>query len=215
MTRPRRPTEPPLLLTMTEAARSLRVHVTTVRAMIRRGDVPVVRFGRSVRVYAPALATAAHCVATGNADQLDVSSKQPTQLRFTREAVDELDFHPNRQPAGRRCAEAVILGDSRVPDQGGDVLSRRHESGPRASAMPVRTLAQPNCLAARGVLVTPPARALQRRHDMLLTSWVFTLIAAAWLVAFVLVVGFLWLATRGDSAAQGNSRLARKPNTLR
>jgi excisionase family DNA binding protein len=44
---------------MTEAARRLRVHVTTVRAMIRRGAIPVVRFGRTVRVYAPALATAA------------------------------------------------------------------------------------------------------------------------------------------------------------
>jgi hypothetical protein len=39
-------------------------------------------------------------------------------------------------------------------------------------------------------------------------------VAAAWLVAFVLVVGFLWRATRWDSA-QGNPRLARKPNTLR
>jgi hypothetical protein len=63
-------------------------------------------------------------------------------------------------------------------------------------------------------LVTAPARALQRQHDMLLTSWVFRLVAAAWLVAFVLVVGFLWRATRWDSA-QGNPRLARKPNTLR
>jgi len=44
---------------MTEAARRLRVHVTTVRAMIRRGAIPIVRFGRSVRVYDPALATAA------------------------------------------------------------------------------------------------------------------------------------------------------------
>ena len=59
MTQPRRPPEPPLLLTVTEAARRLGVHVTTVRAMIRRGAIPVVRFGRSVRVYAPALATAA------------------------------------------------------------------------------------------------------------------------------------------------------------
>jgi hypothetical protein len=81
--------------------------------------------------------------------------------------------------------------------------------------MPVRTLAQPNCLAARGVLVTAPARALQRRHDMLLPPWVLTLIAAAWLVAFALVLGFLWLTARGDAAAQGNPRLARKPNTLR
>jgi excisionase family DNA binding protein len=51
--------QPPLLLTVTEAAQWLRVHVTTLRAMIRRGAVPVVRFGRTVRVYAPALATAA------------------------------------------------------------------------------------------------------------------------------------------------------------
>jgi hypothetical protein len=72
--------------------------------------------------------------------------------------------------------------------------------------------AQP--LGRPGVLVTAPARALQRQHDMLLTSWVFRLVAAAWLVAFVLVVGFLWRATRWDSA-QGNPRLARKPNTLR
>jgi len=78
-----------------------------------------------------------------------------------------------------------------------------------------RTRAQPSRLAARGSRRGRPARALQRRHDMLLTSWVFTIIAAAWLVAFVLVVGFLWLAARGDSAAQGHPRLARKPNTVR
>jgi excisionase family DNA binding protein len=59
MTPPRRPPKSPLLLTMTEAARRLRVHVSTVRAMIRRGAIPVVRFGRSVRVYAPALAMVA------------------------------------------------------------------------------------------------------------------------------------------------------------
>jgi excisionase family DNA binding protein len=55
----RRPAQAPLLLSMTEAARRLRVHLKTLRAMIRRGDVPVVRFGRTVRVYAPALGGAA------------------------------------------------------------------------------------------------------------------------------------------------------------
>ena len=59
MNRPRLPTNPSSLLTMSEAAGRLRVHVTTLRAMIRRGAVPVVRFGRTVRVYAPALTTAA------------------------------------------------------------------------------------------------------------------------------------------------------------
>jgi hypothetical protein len=38
---------------MSEVARRLRVRVTTRRAMIWRGAVPVVRFGRTVRVYAP------------------------------------------------------------------------------------------------------------------------------------------------------------------
>ena len=88
MTQPRRPPEPPLLLTVTEAARRLGVHVTTVRAMIRRGAIPVVRFGRSVRVYAPRSRRRRHCVTTGSADQLDVSSKRPPQLRFTREATN-------------------------------------------------------------------------------------------------------------------------------
>jgi len=57
MSAARRTRATPLLLTMAEAARRLRVHVTTLRAMIRRGVVPVVHFGRTVRVYAPALST--------------------------------------------------------------------------------------------------------------------------------------------------------------
>jgi excisionase family DNA binding protein len=54
MKRPRRPSRTSLLLTMTEAARRLRVRVKTLHAMIGRGAVPIVRFGRTVRVYAPA-----------------------------------------------------------------------------------------------------------------------------------------------------------------
>jgi hypothetical protein len=50
---------------------------------------------------------------------------------------------------------------------------------------------------------------LQRIHDMLLNPWVLTLIAA-WLVVFVLVVGVMWRATCGDSAAQSNPKLTRK-----
>jgi excisionase family DNA binding protein len=49
---------PPLLVTLRQAAQRLRVHVTTIRAMIRRRALPAVRFGRTVRVYAPALAQA-------------------------------------------------------------------------------------------------------------------------------------------------------------
>jgi excisionase family DNA binding protein len=48
-----------VVVTMAEAAQRLGIHVRTVQAMIRRGAIPVVRFGRSVRVYAPALATVA------------------------------------------------------------------------------------------------------------------------------------------------------------
>jgi hypothetical protein len=44
---------------------------------------------------------------------------------------------------------------------------------------------------------------------MLLNPWVLTLIAA-WLVVFVLVVGVMWRATCGDSAAQSNPKLTRK-----
>jgi hypothetical protein len=81
--------------------------------------------------------------------------------------LDELDFHVNRRPKSRRrCAEAVILDDSRVPDHGGDVAQTepRVRTAP-SSAMPVSAAAalpagvrvglpmnpaQPSRLAARG-----------------------------------------------------------------
>jgi excisionase family DNA binding protein len=45
----------PLLLTVTDAARRLRRHEQTVRAMIRRGDLAAIRLGRLVRVMAAAV----------------------------------------------------------------------------------------------------------------------------------------------------------------
>jgi excisionase family DNA binding protein len=46
-----------LTVTLKEAANYLHVHVTTLRRMIRRGVIPVVRFGRTIRVYTPVLET--------------------------------------------------------------------------------------------------------------------------------------------------------------
>jgi excisionase family DNA binding protein len=50
---------PPLLLTVSDAARQLRRHEQTVRAMIRRGDLAAVRLGRLVRILATAVDRAA------------------------------------------------------------------------------------------------------------------------------------------------------------
>jgi excisionase family DNA binding protein len=46
---------PPLLLTVTDAARRLALHEQTIRAMIRRGELAAVRLGRLVRVFAAAV----------------------------------------------------------------------------------------------------------------------------------------------------------------
>jgi excisionase family DNA binding protein len=45
----------PLLLTVADAARRLRRHEQTVRAMIRRGDLAAIRLGRLVRIFAAAV----------------------------------------------------------------------------------------------------------------------------------------------------------------
>jgi excisionase family DNA binding protein len=45
----------PLLLTVPDAARRLRRHEQTVRAMIRRGDLVAIRLGRLIRVLAAAV----------------------------------------------------------------------------------------------------------------------------------------------------------------
>lgn len=45
----------PLLLTIPDAARRLRRHEQTIRAMIRRGDLAAIRLGRLVRVLADAV----------------------------------------------------------------------------------------------------------------------------------------------------------------
>jgi excisionase family DNA binding protein len=47
-----------LLVTVSDAARHLRRHEQTIRAMIRRGELATVRFGRVVRVFASAVETA-------------------------------------------------------------------------------------------------------------------------------------------------------------
>lgn len=44
-----------LLLTIPEAAEALRLGVSTVKLMVRRGELPVVRCGRAVRVPRTAL----------------------------------------------------------------------------------------------------------------------------------------------------------------
>lgn len=44
-----------LLLTIPEAAETLRFGVSTVKLMVRRGELPVVRCGRAVRVPRAAL----------------------------------------------------------------------------------------------------------------------------------------------------------------
>lgn len=44
-----------LLLTIPEAARTLRLGLSTVKLMVRRGELPVVRCGRAVRVPRVAL----------------------------------------------------------------------------------------------------------------------------------------------------------------
>ena len=43
---------PPLLLTVPDTARRLRLHEQTIRAMIRRGDLGAIRLGRLVRILA-------------------------------------------------------------------------------------------------------------------------------------------------------------------
>jgi excisionase family DNA binding protein len=45
----------PLLLTVPDTARRLRLHEQTIRAMIRRGDLAAIRLGRLVRVFAAAV----------------------------------------------------------------------------------------------------------------------------------------------------------------
>ena len=45
----------PLLLTVPDTARRLRLHEQTIRAMIRRGDLAAIRLGRLVRVLAAAV----------------------------------------------------------------------------------------------------------------------------------------------------------------
>ena len=45
----------PLLLTVPDAARRLRRHEQTVRAMVRRGDLAAIRLGRLVRIFAAAV----------------------------------------------------------------------------------------------------------------------------------------------------------------
>jgi excisionase family DNA binding protein len=42
--------EPVVLLTIVEVAAALRVSKSTVKRLIARGELPVVRFGRSVRI---------------------------------------------------------------------------------------------------------------------------------------------------------------------
>lgn len=49
----------PLFLTVPDTARRLRRHEQTVRAMIRRGDLAAIRFGRLIRVLADAVDRAA------------------------------------------------------------------------------------------------------------------------------------------------------------
>jgi excisionase family DNA binding protein len=50
---------PPLLLTVPDTARRLRLHEQTIRAMIRRGDLGAIRLGRLVRILAATVDRAA------------------------------------------------------------------------------------------------------------------------------------------------------------
>jgi excisionase family DNA binding protein len=65
----------PLLLTVADAARRLRRHEQTVRAMIRRGDLAAIRLGRLVRIFAAAVDQAS--VAT---DPATVRSRTPERM---------------------------------------------------------------------------------------------------------------------------------------
>ena len=50
---------PPLLLTVPDTARRLRLHEQTIRAMIRRGDLAAIRLGRLIRILAATVDRAA------------------------------------------------------------------------------------------------------------------------------------------------------------
>ena len=46
---------PPAVLSPTETAEILRVHPVTIRRLIARGEIPVIRVGRTLRIPAKAI----------------------------------------------------------------------------------------------------------------------------------------------------------------
>jgi excisionase family DNA binding protein len=116
----------PLLLTTDEAATLLRLHVNTIKYMIRNGKLPAARVGRAWRIPREAVLAVRGGETTGHALRaviLDLrAALQPFAALYSPEASDEVQyFIPTewiiQAKAAIRRAEALGVDDGTSEQQ--------------------------------------------------------------------------------------------------